>query len=330
LKEVSVTLMASDASAALHRDEPAAPTKAVALERRIRDALLASVPQVAHGCGATAVLVYADALDGHDVPVPPELEPRLYYITKTRRQDEQQEEQCHRTLRVPKVTLSRFGQVQIAILLALSRKLIEPDDVVIFLSGTPGGNSLDSLMVLHVRTEFGLLLDPQTESDVSHDVRPDVLERVLSIAAELGEEGREGKPVGTLFVVGDTEHVATLSRQLILNPFKGYPEEVRNILTPELKETVKELSSIDGAFVIRGDGVIESAGTYLSATSADVSDLPAGLGARHQAAAGITHVTSAVAIAVSESTGHVTVFGRGHMIADLEKPRGRTEKREGS
>jgi DNA integrity scanning protein DisA with diadenylate cyclase activity len=160
-------------------------------------------------------------------------------------------------------------------------------------------------------------------------VRPDVLERVLNIAAELGYEGREGKMVGGLFVVGDSQNVLALSRQLILNPFKGYSEEARNILAPELKETVKELSSIDGAFIIRGDGVIEAAGTYLTASTRDIHDLPAGLGARHQAAAGITAVTNAVAIAVSQSTGHVTVFRRGHIIADLEKPRTRTEPGEG-
>jgi diadenylate cyclase len=322
--------MAGDANAAVRRDEAAPPTTPVGIERRIRDALIGNLPQLAQDCGATAVLLYAEALDAHELELPPAIESRLFYVTKTRRQEERHEEQGHRIVRVPNVRLSRYGQVQIAILLALSRKLIEPDDVVIFLAGTPDGNSLDTVLVLHVRTEFDMFLGAETESDLSRDVRPDVLERVLSIAAELGDEGREGKPVGALFVVGDSEHVLTLSRQLILNPFKGYPEEARNILAAELKETVKELSSIDGAFVIREDGVIESSGTYLKATSADVHDLPAGLGARHQAAAGITDVTSAVAIAVSQSTGHVTVFRRGHIIADLEKPRSRTEHREGS
>ena len=48
---------------------------------------------------------------------------------------------------------------------------------------------------------------------------------------------------------------------LILNPFYGYKDEDRNILNPFMDETVKELSSIDGAFIIRGDGVLVFAGS---------------------------------------------------------------------
>ena len=40
---------------------------------------------------------------------------------------------------------------------------------------------------------------------------------------------------------------------------------------------IKEFSSIDGAFVIRGDGVVESAGSLIQATDNDHS-LPSGLG----------------------------------------------------
>ncbi|HPC21452.1 MAG TPA: diadenylate cyclase [Phycisphaerae bacterium] len=321
--------MAGDASQIVRRDELAAPVTLVSIERRIRDALIRTLPQLIQECGAAAALVYAEALDAQELELPPEIASRLLYVTKTRRQEEQHEERGHRILRVPNVRLSRMGQAQVAILLAVSRKLIEPDEVVVVLTGMPGGSSLDTLLVLHVRSELDMPLDAATESDLSRDVRPDVLERVLNIAAELGYEGREGKMVGGLFVVGDSQNVLALSRQLILNPFKGYSEEARNILAPELKETVKELSSIDGAFIIRGDGVIEAAGAYLTASTRDIHDLPAGLGARHQAAAGITAVTNAVAIAVSQSTGHVTVFRRGHIIADLEKPRTRTEPGEG-
>ena len=46
----------------------------------------------------------------------------------------------------------------------------------------------------------------------------------------------------------------------------------------------RELSRIDGAFIIDDDGVIESAGTYLR-VDADIPALPSGLGARHTGAA---------------------------------------------
>ena len=98
-------------------------------------------------------------------------------------------------------------------------------------------------------------------------------------------------PVGTLFVIGDSDQVLTQSHQLVINPFHGYPENERNILDPRLEETIKEFSAIDGAFVIRGDGVILAAGAYLAPRSKLDEKLPQGLGTRHEAAAGITAMT---------------------------------------
>jgi len=38
-----------------------------------------------------------------------------------------------------------------------------------------------------------------------------------------GREGREGKPVGTLFVVGNHRKVLKLSHEQVHDPFRGYP-----------------------------------------------------------------------------------------------------------
>jgi DNA integrity scanning protein DisA with diadenylate cyclase activity len=100
-----------------------------------------------------------------------------------------------------------------------------------------------------------------------------------------------------------------MSRQLILNPFRGHPEEERNIMDRGLEETIKELATIDGAFVVRGDGVVESCGVLLKTAGQEEFQLPQGLGARHHAAAGITSVTRATAVTVSESTGNVMAYG---------------------
>ena len=66
------------------------------------------------------------------------------------------------------------------------------------------------------------------------------------------------------------------SHQLVINPFHGYPEAERNVLDPRLEETIKEFSAIDGAFIIRGDGVILSAGRYLAPQGKLDEPLPAG------------------------------------------------------
>ena len=87
----------------------------------------------------------------------------------------------------------------------------------------------------------------------------------------------------------------------------------------KLEETVKEFAAIDGAFIIRGDGVILSAGARLMA-AVDLPDLPKGLGTRHASAAGITKVTQAVALCVSQSTGNLTIFKDGRLVAEIAKP----------
>ena len=115
---------------------------------------------------------------------------------------------------------------------------------------------------------------------------------MLTLAGELGVEGREGRPVGTLFVIGDSDRVLAQSHQLVINPFHGYPEGERNILDPRLEETIKEFSAIDGAFIVRGDGVILAAGRYLAPRGKLDPPLPHGLGTRHEAAASITAMTA--------------------------------------
>jgi DNA integrity scanning protein DisA with diadenylate cyclase activity len=119
--------------------------------------------------------------------------------------------------------------------------------------------------------------------------------------------------VGCLFVVGDADKVEPISKPLVLNPFYGYKEEDRNILNPFMDETVKEFSSIDGAFIIRGDGVVISAGSLIQAADYE-HVLPSGLGSRHAAAMAVSVATQCISIVVSSSTGQVTLFRRGVML----------------
>ena len=138
------------------------------------------------------------------------------------------------------------------------------------------------------------------------------------MSVELSEKGREGKPVGTIFVVGDHEKVLPLTKQMIINPFKGYEEEERNILSPSLKETIREFAAMDGAFIISGEGIVLTAGAYLGA-ACEEANLPRGLGSRHLAAAGITNLTNAVAFVISESSGDVRIFKGGKILTQIEK-----------
>ena len=152
------------------------------------------------------------------------------------------------------------------------------------------------------------------------DVEPQVLEKILQLATDISREGREGRPVGTTFVVGDYDKVVRHCRQMVINPFRGYREEEKSILDPSLEETIKEFSTIDGAFIVRGDGVIMSAGTFLRPEKAAVN-LPSGLGSRHAAAAALSQITASLAVVVSQSTGSISLFKGGAIVMELEKNR---------
>jgi diadenylate cyclase len=141
------------------------------------------------------------------------------------------------------------------------------------------------------------------------DIR--VIETVLQIASEIAREGREKGHVGTIFVIGDTERVLKVSRQVVINPFKGHSEEDRNILSPSTWETAKEFSQIDGAFLVRENGIIEAAGRYIEVKNP--VPLPSGLGGRHLASAAVTKETRAIAITVSE-TGVIRIFKDGEIL----------------
>jgi len=143
----------------------------------------------------------------------------------------------------------------------------------------------------------------------------DVLEHTIQLAVEIAREGREGRKIGTLFVIADEKEVLKRSRLLILDPLYGHPEEKKRICDPDMRETVKELAQLDGAFIVGGNGVVISAARYINASSRRI-ELPLGLGSRHVAAASISRDTQAVAVVVSESSV-VRVFNEGRLVSEI-------------
>lgn len=148
------------------------------------------------------------------------------------------------------------------------------------------------------------------------DVMPAVLIAVTGIAAEIAREGREGKPVGTSFVIGDTPEVLRQSRQFVLNPFHGHDESERIILDSGRRETIKEFSLLDGAFIVTGDGVVEAAGRYITVDASQVR-MPGGMGSRHASIAAITMVTRSIGVVLSQSGGKITILKGGQIEKTL-------------
>ncbi|MHC4778714.1 MAG: DNA integrity scanning protein DisA nucleotide-binding domain protein [Planctomycetota bacterium] len=288
------------------------------------------VGAIAEDCRATAIFAYAEALGGARIPLPDDYGGKIFTIGKTPAGEDVPVDRENPFFCVPNVPYSRMGQIKIAIFIALSRGMIHGGDIVVFLTGVDGSGSLDTISVTEVGKELEMYSITREMETLPRGIQPVVLERVLDIAVALGAEGREGKTVGALFVLGDTEHVLPLTRQIILNPFKGYTEDERNVLDSNLEETVKELAGLDGAFLVRGDGVIETSGAFLKIAGQEEYNLPLGLGARHHAASGISSVTDSIVITVSESTGMVTVFRGGKVVVTLDRPFGFEKRRSGS
>lgn len=278
---------------------------------RVAKLLIESAATLAQACAARAIVVPIDALpDIESVPV------KTLLVVREGADEPQLEklaESAAGTIVVPNVELDRMGQVKLAGIIALSHRIIDMGDRVIFLTG-PFRSIIDSLVVMSIGSEYELF-DTTDQPGIDEHIKRAVFDRVLRIALELGQHGREGRKAGAIFVIGDTQAVLERSTQMILNPFKGYEEQERNILDDGMTETVKEFSVLDGAFVVTRTGVIETAGARLEVPSP--SDLPSGLGARHASAAGVTSVTRAVAITVSESDGTVRVWRAGRSVASL-------------
>jgi diadenylate cyclase len=148
------------------------------------------------------------------------------------------------------------------------------------------------------------------------DIKEDVFDAVFHICTEISVEGREGKAVGTTFLIGDAENVMGKSRQIMLNSFEGHPPEMRIVTNPDLKENIKEFAQLDGAFVVSGDGFIEASGRYITVDTSGVK-LPKGMGTRHNSVAAMTHVTKTVGIVVSQSGGGITLFKNGQILKKI-------------
>jgi DNA integrity scanning protein DisA with diadenylate cyclase activity len=183
--------------------------------------------------------------------------------------------------------------------------------VVVVYSGFEA-ETLDSITVVRL----GEHLERLTARDLralETSVPFETLQAVVDVAVEIGREGREGKSVGTLIVVGDTRKVLARSHTLGFDPFRGYRRKDRNVRDPRVREAIKEIAQLDGAFVVARDGTVEAACQIIDAPATGLT-LPKGLGTRHWTAAAITNATMALAVVVSQSTGTVRLFQKGEII----------------
>lgn len=216
---------------------------------------------------------------------------------------------------------SRFSRIKYAFLKGVSEGVLRADEVLVCALGPAGRSHLDTVTLHDLGLSWGEEFPFDVQPLISTGFLPTIM-AVTDIALDIGALGREGKAVGTIFVIGDTVAVMEQSHQAVFNPFHGYDRSERAIERPMVVESLKELARLDGAIIISHDGIAEAAGRHLDARSTSLAHYP-GLGARHRAAAGISDATGAVALVVSESTGRLSVFQGGRSIATLEPLIGR-------
>lgn len=288
-------------------------------ESSINKLMFNQAMRIAKGAHCDSIAVFGDTMASGSISTPPGFNDfKTALVTRRAKEGGSEDSPFDNIIQVRSFSKGRLAQARSAFLLGITRGIFSVNEKICCIGGIPGSDQFDTVVVIDMRNEFRALLADQ-EDFLPADVSPEVFERMIGIAMELSVEGREGRPVGTLFVLGSTKSVEAMTKPLVLNPFYGYKEEDRNVLSPFMDETVKEFSGLDGAFVVRGDGVLISAGSLIHAPD-HYHSLPSGFGSRHAAAAAISVATECLAIVVSSSTGQVTVFRNGIGLPLMEKP----------
>ncbi len=114
-----------------------------------------------------------------------------------------------------------------------------------------------------------------------------------------------------------TGALMVIEQNVLLTEYERTGIEVDGLISSQLLINIFEHNTPlhDGAVVIRGNRVV-SATCYLPLS--DNMEISKELGTRHRAGVGISEVTDALTIIVSEETGHVSVTYEGKLYRNLD------------
>jgi diadenylate cyclase len=207
-------------------------------------------------------------------------------------------------------------RLQHALLEAVADGILPNDgDVIAVYSGFEH-QKLDSIS--HIRLDDRLRrLTTRDLQRLESSVPLKSLKTVIDLATQIGREGREGKKVGTLFVIGDTRQILKHCKDSGFDPIRGYKKESRNLHDARVREDIKEIAQMDGAFIISPDGIVVKSRQIIEVKHTNLT-LSKGLGSRHWAAAAISQITKAISIVVSQSTGTVRLYQNGETVLRIE------------
>jgi len=220
-------------------------------------------------------------------------------------------------IRLPLHTADKYTQIRHAISVVLQSSSVSIGDLVVCAIGRDVYQEAGDLVVL---TEMEASIEKLAVSDLvklTDGIQPKVLEAAVTVACKISRAARRGNRIGAIFMLGDSINVLDGSKQLVPNPFQGHDKANRMLTNADIHEALVELSKLDGAFVLRGDGFIQAAGVFLTSPPAE-TELVSGLGTRHAAAAAVTMRTAATAIIVSATDGQVRAFSGGKLVLQID------------
>lgn len=208
------------------------------------------------------------------------------------------------------------NQLTQAVLESVAAEFVRPGSTIVAIYSGFDTEDIDTITVLKLTERLGRLTARDLRK-LETKVPLDTLKTVVDLAVAVGREGREGKAVGTMFVVGDHRKVLDESRSGGFDLVKGYSRKERNIFDSKVREGIKELSQLDGMFVISADGTIEGSARIIDTSPVEIT-MTKGLGSRHFAGAAISKNTKAIAVVVSQSNGTVRIFQNGEVVLRIE------------
>ncbi len=215
--------------------------------------------------------------------------------------------------KIRKIDSGTISPIKDLLVEGINKKYIDKGDRVVCVQDESMGTGYKGMLFIFDVDK--LFFDISTHN-LAENTNSEIIETVLNIAQELAREGREGRKIGTAFIIGDKSEIMKYTKQLIINPFAGYSDDLKKITDPLIKETVKEFAQLDGVFVLHNDGTIVTTGAYVDIDTGNI-DLPPGFGTRHRCCAALTKETNAIAVVVSESGGSIRVFKSGKITMKL-------------
>jgi len=214
----------------------------------------------------------------------------------------------------PYVPVSRIGIGDAGFYRAYMRRFIDFEENVSILTGITQRKKLHNRRIVNAYDDYNWIEKHRIK--VGRII--DILDRVVDIAVRLGYEGREGKPVGSIFVIGSTNRVLKHCSLKKRDMWRGLSERERNIMDIRNYEDLGETAKMDGAFIVSKSGLVMRSRAILEPPRTR-KKIPDGLsGARHLSAFRFSAAMNVPVVVLSESTGNVTVFDHGEIVLQID------------